>query len=60
VQSSENPAFINMEKNRLPSQPDHSDMLRQLMDHISDNIYFMERQGRIVLISQWGGEMARL
>jgi sigma-B regulation protein RsbU (phosphoserine phosphatase) len=31
-------------------------MLRQLMDHISDNIYFMDRGGRIVLISQWGAK----
>ena len=31
-------------------------MLRQLMDHISDNIYFMDREGRIVLISQWGAK----
>lgn len=45
-----------MKKNRQSSQADHSDMLRQLMDHISDNIYFMDRQGRIVLISQWGAK----
>jgi sigma-B regulation protein RsbU (phosphoserine phosphatase) len=32
----------------------HSGMLHQLMDHITDNIYFMDREGRIVLISQWG------
>jgi PAS domain S-box-containing protein len=31
-------------------------MLRQLMDHITDNIYFMDREGRIVLISQWGAK----
>jgi sigma-B regulation protein RsbU (phosphoserine phosphatase) len=33
-----------------------SQMLGQLMDHISDNIYFMDREGRIVLISQWGAK----
>ncbi|MFC7336046.1 SpoIIE family protein phosphatase [Haloferula chungangensis] len=33
-----------------------SGMLRQLMDHISDNIYFMDRDGRITLISQWGAK----
>ena len=45
-----------MEKPQSPSEPDRSDMLRQLMDHISDNIYFMDREGRIVLISQWGAK----
>lgn len=29
-------------------------MLQQLMENISDNIYFMDREGRIVLISEWG------
>lgn len=31
-------------------------MLQQLMDNMSDNIYFMDREGRIVLINQAGAE----
>ena len=45
-----------MEKPQPPSELARSEMLRQLMDHISDNIYFMDRGGRIVLISQWGAK----
>jgi sigma-B regulation protein RsbU (phosphoserine phosphatase) len=43
---------------QTPTSPQltQGDMLRQLMDHISDNIYFMDREGRIVLISQWGAK----
>ena len=41
-------------KTPIPAGLAQGDMLRQLMDHISDNIYFMDREGRIVLISQWG------
>ena len=45
-----------MENPQDPSELGRSEMLRQLMDHISDNIYFMDREGRIVLISQWGAK----
>ena len=45
-----------MENTQALSELDRSEMLRQLMDHISDNIYFMDREGRIVLISQWGAK----
>jgi PAS domain S-box-containing protein len=45
-----------MENPQSPSELAQSDMLRQLMDHISDNIYFMDRDGRIVLISEWGAK----
>lgn len=45
-----------MENTQPPSELGRSEMLRQLMDHISDNIYFMDREGRIVLISQWGAK----
>ncbi|HSP42253.1 MAG TPA: SpoIIE family protein phosphatase [Luteolibacter sp.] len=45
-----------MENTQPPSELVQGEMLRQLMDHISDNIYFMDRQGRIVLISQWGAK----
>jgi phosphoserine phosphatase RsbU/P len=45
-----------MESPQPTSDPARSEMLRQLMDHISDNIYFMDREGRIVLISQWGAK----
>lgn len=45
-----------MENPQSPSELAQSEMLRQLMDHISDNIYFMDRDGRIVLISEWGAK----
>ena len=45
-----------MDDPQFPSDLTRSGMLRQLMDHISDNIYFMDRKGRIVLISQWGAK----
>lgn len=45
-----------MENTMPPSELGRSEMLRQLMDHISDNIYFMDCEGRIVLISQWGAK----
>lgn len=43
-----------MEEPRFPAGLTRSGMLQQLMDHISDNIYFKDREGRIVLLSQWG------
>jgi PAS domain S-box-containing protein len=45
-----------MENTQPTPEPAQGEMLRQLMDHITDNIYFMDRQGRIVLISQWGAK----
>lgn len=45
-----------MENPQSSSELGQGEMLRQLMDHISDNIYFMDRDGRIVLISQWGAK----
>lgn len=45
-----------MDETHLPPDLTRSAMLQQLMDHISDNIYFMDREGRIVLISQWGAK----
>ena len=32
------------------------DLTKRLMDHIKDNIYFMDREGRIILINQAGAE----
>lgn len=43
-----------MEKPRFPAGLTRSGMLQQWMDHISDNIDFKDREGRIVLLSQWG------
>ena len=43
-----------MENAQLPAGLPQGRMLQQLMEDISDNIYFMDREGRIVLISQWG------
>ena len=43
-----------MENAQLPAGLTQGRMLQQLMEDISDNIYFMDREGRIVLISQWG------
>jgi phosphoserine phosphatase RsbU/P len=43
-----------MEDPDFPAGLNRRGMLQQLMDHISDNIYFMDREGRIMLISQWG------
>lgn len=45
-----------MEDSQLPSDLTRIAMLRQLMGHISDNIYFMDRKGRITLISHWGAK----
>lgn len=50
------PETHDMEGPLLRSKLTRSAMLTQLTDHISDNIYFMDREGRIVLISQWGAE----
>lgn len=43
-----------MENAQLPAVLTQGRMLQQLMEDTSDNIYFMDREGRIVLISQWG------
>lgn len=43
-----------MDDPTFPAGLTRSGMLRQLMDHISDNIYFKDREGRIVLVSEWG------
>ena len=43
-----------MENAQLPAGLTQGRMLQQLMEDTSDNIYFMDREGRIVLISQWG------
>lgn len=43
-----------MDPPKFPADLTRRGMLRQLMDHITDNIYFMDREGRIVLISDWG------
>ncbi|MFP4283396.1 MAG: SpoIIE family protein phosphatase [Opitutales bacterium] len=43
-----------MEDPDFPAGLDRRGMLQQLMDHLSDNIYFMDQEGRIILISQWG------
>jgi len=32
------------------------DLTKRLMDHIKDNIYFMDREGRVILINQAGAE----
>lgn len=45
-----------MENIALPAGMTQGRMLQQLMENISDNIYFMDREGRIVLISEWGGK----
>jgi len=45
-----------MEDPPTPAVLTQSGMLLQLMSHISDNIYFMDREGRIVIISEWGAK----
>lgn len=45
-----------MEDSQLPAGLTRGGMLQQLTENISDNIYFMDREGRIVLLSQWGAK----
>ena len=36
--------------------PDRPNLMKHLMDNIKDNIYFMDREGRIILINQAGAK----
>jgi len=53
---SETPIPATMEDPEFPAGLTRRGMLQQLMENISDNIYFMDREGRIVLLSQWGAK----
>ena len=38
----------------MPDKPNDTSLMRHLMDNIEDNIYFMDREGHIILINQAG------
>jgi len=40
----------------MPSQPNDTSLMKHLMDNIKDNIYFMDREGHIILINQAGAK----
>lgn len=43
-----------MDYSKFPAGLTQRGMLQQLMENIPDNIYFMDREGRLVLLSDWG------
>lgn len=40
----------------MPEKPTDTSLMKHLMDNIKDNIYFMDRAGRIILINQAGAK----
>ncbi len=40
----------------MTGKPTDTSLMKNLMDHIEDNIYFMDREGRIILINQAGAK----
>lgn len=40
----------------MPGKPTDTSLMKHLMENIKDNIYFMDREGRIILINQAGAK----
>ena len=40
----------------MPKKPKDASLMKHLMDNIKDNIYFMDREGHIILINQAGAK----